>query len=139
MNSQLLLLPILVQVLLTLSVYGALAVAKGRALARGEVDLTRRAMHADAWPERVQQINNNIRNQFEVPILFYVVTLTLWALHETGLAAHALAWLFVGSRVAHMLIHTGSNHVPTRRRIFTIGCVAVASMALLAGWSVCSA
>ena len=55
------------QILLTITVYVALVVAKSRAIQAGQVDLARRALHADAWPESVQKINNNIRNQFEVP------------------------------------------------------------------------
>ena len=66
-RNELILLPLLAQVLLTILVYVALAVAKSRAVKRGQVDPERRALHADAWPESVQKINNNIRNQFEVP------------------------------------------------------------------------
>ena len=48
-------LPVLAQVLLTLVVYAILTVAKGGAAKRGEVDLARRALHDDAWPESVQK------------------------------------------------------------------------------------
>lgn len=127
-------LPLVGQVLLTVAVYVRLAGAKADAVKRGDVDEARRALHADAWPESVQKINNNIRNQFEVPILFYVLTLALGQLGETGILAQALGWTFVVSRVAHAYVHIGSNYVPTRRKLFTLGVAAVALEAALVAW-----
>jgi hypothetical protein len=82
------------------------------------------------------KISNNIRNQFEVPVLFYVLTIVLWQLKETGAVAQSLAWLFVASRIAHACIHTGSNHIPIRRRVFMFGCVIVLAMIGVAAWAV---
>jgi hypothetical protein len=130
--SQYIFLPLLVQVLLTVAVYVALVVTKKRAVKDGLVDLERRALHADAWPDNVQKINNNIRNQFEVPVLFYVLVLTLHQLDATGIAAQSLAWLFVASRLVHAYVHTGSNRVPVRRLVFMFGCVVVLAMLVLA-------
>ena len=129
MPGNLILLPALAQVLLTIVVYGALAVAKTKAVKGGLVDPARRGLHDDAWPDSVLQINNNIRNQFEVPVLFYVLTIVLWQLNETGGLVQSLAWLFVASRYVHAWIHTGSNFVPARRRVFMLGCVIVLAMA----------
>jgi hypothetical protein len=129
MPSNLILLPALAQVLLTILVYGALAAAKARAAKGGLVDDDRRALQDDAWPDSVMQINNNIRNQFEVPVLFYVLTIILWQLNETGVLAQSLAWGFVISRYVHAWIHTGSNDVPARRKVFMFGCLVVLAMA----------
>ncbi len=132
MTNDIILLPALAQILLTIAVYGVLAVAKARAVRGGLVDLDRRALHDDAWPDSVIKINNNIRNQFEVPVLFYVLTIVLWQLNETGVVAQLLAWLFVLSRFLHAWIHTGSNYVPARRRVFMFGCVVVLAMTAVA-------
>lgn len=129
-------LPVLGQVLLTLVVYISLAVAKTRAIESGQVDLDRRALHGDAWPESVVKINNNIRSQFEVPVLFYVVSIVLWLLGAAGLLAQLLAWLFLASRVVHAYIHTGSNYIPTRLAVFKFGFLAVFLMLGLAVWAV---
>ena len=128
MQQNMILLPVLIQVLLTLLVYVALAKAKARALRAGLVDLDRRALHDDAWPESVIKINNDIRNQFELPVLFYVVTIILWQLSETGLLAQLLAWSFVASRIVHAWIHLGSNYVPARRKVFMFGWAVVLVM-----------
>jgi hypothetical protein len=134
MTRTLIFLPILVQVLLTLAVYVLLIKTKIRAMRAGKVDMARRALHDDAWPDDVMAINNNIRNQFELPVLFYVLALSLWALdavHELALIA---AWLFVVSRIVHAWIHCSSNYVPNRRRAFTVGWWVLVAMALLVAW-----
>jgi hypothetical protein len=135
MDDRLIFVPVLVQVLLTLFVYVALNVAKSRAARDGQVDEARRALHEDAWPDHVRQINNNIRNQFEVPVLFYVLAFMLWALQAAGPAAQVAAWGFVLSRMWHALVHTGSNRVPLRRRIFMFGCAMVFVLVALAAWA----
>lgn len=132
MTQSLYFLPIILQVLLTVLLYIALAVAKARALKEGKVDLERRALHGDAWPDNVQQINNCIRSQFEVPVLFYVLSLVLWQLQVTGLPVQALAWLFVLSRAMHAYVLTGSNVVPLRRRAFSLGTLIVVILAVIA-------
>jgi hypothetical protein len=134
MSRNLIFVPVLVQVLLTLGIYVRLIKVKIRAMKAGEVDMARRALHEDAWPESVLQINNNIRNQFELPVLFYVMAFALWALDSVHWAALAAASLFVLSRIAHAVIHLGSNYVPNRRRAFTVGWWVLAAMALLVAW-----
>jgi hypothetical protein len=134
MNRDLIFLPILVQVLLTLATYVLLIKTKIRAMKAGEVDMARRALHDDAWPESVMKINNNIRNQFEVPVLFYVLAFMLWALEAVNALTLAAAWLFAVSRIVHAWVHIGSNYVPNRRRAFTVGWWIVFAMALLLAW-----
>ena len=134
MNRDLIFGPVLVQVLLTLATYALLIKAKIRAMKAGEVDMARRALHDDAWPESVMKINNNIRNQFEVPVLFYVLAFALWALDAVHWIALAAAWLFAISRVVHAWVHVGANYVPNRRRAFTVGWWIVLAMALLVAW-----
>lgn len=131
MNRDLIFGPVLVQVALALFVYVALIKAKIRALRAGKVDKARLALHDDAWPDDVKQINNNIRNQFELPVLFYVLCSMLWALHAVHWLALIAATVFVVSRIVHVYIHIGSNYVPARRQAFTIGWYALAAMALL--------
>ncbi|MGH8131429.1 MAG: MAPEG family protein, partial [Steroidobacteraceae bacterium] len=95
MSGNLIFGPVLAQVLLTLIVYVLLIREKIRAIKAGQVNKERRPLYDDAWPESVIQINNNLRNQYEVPVLFYVVSIVLWALEAVGIAALAAAWLFV--------------------------------------------
>ena len=115
--------PVLLQILLTLSMYVLLLQRKKRAFNEGRVDEARRALHEDAWPDEVVQVNNNIRNQFHLPVLFYVICIMLWALQHVYVFTVILAWMFVFSRIVHAWVHVGSNYVPLRRRMFTFGVV----------------
>lgn len=123
MNQNQILLPALLQVCTTFFAYGVMRVRRNRAARAGEVNEARRALDDDAWPDYVRQANNNVRNQFELPVLFYFLTLLLWQLHAVGPLALGSAWLFALSRALHLAIHTGSNHLPRRRLVFTFGLV----------------
>jgi hypothetical protein len=122
MENNYILVPVIIQVALTLWLYIYLAIVKSRALKLGDVNEERRALHDDAWPDSVLQINNCIRNQFEVPLLFYVLIGVLWSVGGANVYVHVAAWLFVLSCIGHAFIHTGSNYVPLRRKFFTAGC-----------------
>lgn len=118
MHPDLIFVPLLIQVLLTLVIYIRLGQAKEQAVKIGQVDQTRRALYEDAWPEDVRKINNNIRNQFETPVLFYVLVISLWLLDAAGPAAQLLACGYAVLRIAHAFVHTGSNVVRVRKRLF---------------------
>jgi len=126
--------PVIIQVLLTLLIYVRLIKVKIRELRAGLVNRDRLPLHEDAWPESVLQINNNIRNQFELPVLFYVLCVVLWLMDAVNPLALAAATAFVLSRVMHALIHLGSNYVPNRRRAFTVGWWVLVVMAALVLW-----
>jgi hypothetical protein len=126
--------PVIIQVLLTLAIYVRLIKVKILELRAGRVNRDRLPLHEDAWPESVLQINNNIRNQFELPVLFYVLCVVLWLVDAVNPLALAAATAFALSRVAHAMIHLGSNYVPSRRRAFTVGWWVLALMAGLVLW-----
>ncbi len=126
--------PVIIQVLLTLLIYVRLIKVKIRELRAGLVNRDRLPLHDDAWPESVLQINNNIRNQFELPVLFYVMCVVLWLLDAVNPLALAAATAFALSRLVHAMIHLGSNYVPNRRRAFTVGWWVLALMAVLVLW-----
>lgn len=128
MHSNLIFLPVLIQIALVIWLYLKLGAAKNEASAAGQVDESRRGLHDDAWPDNVLQINNCIRNQFEVPVLFYICVVLLWLTQSANVVMHLLAWIFVASRIVHARIHTGSNYVPNRRKVFTVGAVIVLLM-----------
>ena len=128
--------PVILQVALTLWLYIYLAIAKSRAVKSGEVDEARRALHDDAWPDSVLQINNCIRNQFEIPVLFYVLVGTLWVAGGINVYILFAAWGFVISRIGHALVHTGSNYVPLRRKLFMAGCFILIGMTVFSAYKI---
>lgn len=128
MDPKLIFWPVVVQIALTAFIYIRLKNVKVAAVAAGGVDRQKTALHPDAWPDSVIKVNNNLRNQFEAPILFYVVAIILFVLGAVNPVTLGLAWLFVLSRLVHAYIHTGSNIVKYRLRVFTLGLVAVLGM-----------
>jgi len=136
MPHDLIFIPVILQVLLTIILYIKLAGAKKKALAAGEVDLKRRGVYDDAWPVSVLKINNCIRSQFEVPVLFYTLIGTLWVLGGINDGTQIIAWIYILSRYAHAYIHTGSNRMPHRLRFFMVGVFAVIALMLKAVYAI---
>jgi len=126
--------PVLAQVFLTLAIFIVLGARKARAVKAGQVNRQQAALDSRVWPEDVVKVSNNIANQFEVPVLFYVLCLVLYNINAAGTVAVVLAWLFVVSRYAHAYVHVGSNYVPVRMRLFMVGCVVLLAMLMVAVW-----
>ena len=120
--------PLLAQILLTLVLIGRLgmmrvAVHRARQVRFGDV-----ALSDEAYPEDIRRAGNNFRNQFETPVIFYVLCGVAIYVGATGLVMTLLAWLFVASRVAHSLIHLTYNRVPQRFLPFLGGVIVLALM-----------
>jgi hypothetical protein len=126
--------PAIVLVAMTQLTYAYLLRVKVRENRAGRVNRERWTMHEDAWPEAVHQVNNNLRNQFEMPLLFYAVCFMLWALEAVGIVALVAAWLFVLTRFWHAWIHLGSNRMRPRARAFAAGWWVLSLMVLLVVW-----
>lgn len=131
MDRNLLFLPVLAQVVLTLFMFIRLGAVKSRAIRLAEVDEGRRALHKDAWPDYVLKVANNIDNQFETPVLFYVLSFMAWAHDRVDWVLLSLCWAFVGSRLAHAYIHVGANLVTLRKKVFTVGVLILVLLAAL--------
>jgi len=70
-----------------------------------------------------QNSANNLRNLFEVPVLFYVLCIALFASQMSTPLLLAGAWLFVALRAAHSFIHCTYNHVMHRFYVYTASTV----------------
>ena len=126
--------PVLAQVFLTLVMFIVLGARKAKVVKAGMVNRQEAALDNRVWPEHVVKVSNNIANQFEVPVLFYVLCLVTFLADATSTAAISLAWVFVISRYAHAYVHTGTNHVPTRLKLFMLGCLVLLAMLVLVAW-----
>lgn len=131
MNNNALLLPMFVQVLLTLIVWLEMFRRRFAFSAAQQIDPQSMADSSDVRTvmKPVQGPANNFTNLFEMPVLFYVAVLTAFAtgLRDTPLVI--LFWVFVGFRCLHSLIHLTSNKVMQRFQVY-----AVSSLALWGAW-----
>jgi hypothetical protein len=135
MNSTQIFWPILAQIILTIGTFIVLGVRKSKAIRTGMIDLKKMAIDNRGWPDTVLKASNNIANQFETPILFYIICVVLYVSNGVSLTTLSLSWVYVLSRYAHTVVHVGSNHVPTRMRIFIFGCSILFTMVIFSIFS----
>lgn len=131
MSIQFILLPLFVQVVLTFALGLWLAGLRAPAVRRGEIKPRDIALREPNWPKHMLQVGNSYQNQFEVPVLFYVLTVLAIVTKQADLLFVVLAWVFVLSRVAHAYVHVTSNHLGRRGAWFGIGAVVLAIMWLI--------
>lgn len=139
MNAILILGPLLAQMFLTAGMFALLAVRKAQAVRLKKVNLKQAALDYSAWPDEVVKVSNNIGNQFETPILFYIVCLALFQLNAVSGAVLVLAWLYVATRYVHGFVHVRSNVVPIRLRAFAAGLIILLVLMLVILWEVAHA
>ena len=132
MNFSSILSPVLIQITLTLLLFLILGVRKTIAIKSGGVDRQKTALDNSAWPKDVVKVSNNIANQFQTPILFYVLSILFYVTETVSVTVVILAWIYAVSRIAHAFVHIGSNFVPARFGIFVIGSVCLMAMSVLA-------
>lgn len=97
----------------------------------GEIAMKDIAVERTAYPLRARLLSNSFDNQFQLPVLFYVVLLlALWS-GGTNWAEVALAWGFVVLRYAHAAIHTTSNSLLPRFAVYTSGLAVLCLLWLL--------
>lgn len=128
MTIQMVLLPVFVQVALTFALLTWMAMVRTGSVRRGETKIRDIALREPAWSPKATQISNCYDNQFQIPLLFYVLVMLAWTTRQADLIFVVMAWIFVLSRLAHAYIHTTSNHVPTRFNIFAVGVVVLLLM-----------
>ena len=66
---------------------------------------------------------DNFRNLFELPVMFYVSALTIYATGLICLPHLILAWGYVIARYVHSFIHCTSNVVMNRFYAFVTSCL----------------
>jgi hypothetical protein len=128
MTVQAILLPLFVEVILTFLLLFTLAPMRTRDFGSGAVRPQDVALREPKWPARTTQFANAYANQFELPVLFYVLTVLKYVTHLAGVAFVVLAWIFVIFRVLHAFIHVTSNIVRLRGALFAISAVVLAIM-----------
>jgi hypothetical protein len=128
MSIQAVLLPLFVQVALTFVLLFRMGMARVGVIKSGKVKIRDIALGQQAWPERETQLTNCFHNQFQLPVLFYVLVALALFTRKADLLFVLLAWLFVLLRVAHAWVHVTSNHVPMRFRWYLAGAVVLLAM-----------
>ena len=128
MSLQAALLPLFVEVLLIFLLGFGMAYWRGRDLSSGAVRYNNIALREPNWSPRAQQFAYSFSNQFELPVLFFVLTTLAILTRKADVIFVVLAWIFVITRWFHAYVHVTSNVVRYRGAIYGIGALVLLIM-----------
>ena len=131
MTVQEILSPLFVEVILSFLLLFWLAPLRTRDIASGITRPENVALREPNWSRRALQVGYAFSNQFELPVLFYVLTILAYVTHLAGVVFVVLAWIFVLFRCLHAFVHVTGNDIRLRGAFF-----AVAALALAVNWAI---
>src|SRR5580704_7367906 len=126
MTVQEILLPLFVEVILTFLLLFFLAPMRARDFKAGIATHDNIALREPNWSKRSLQVAYSFSNQFELPVLFYVLTILAFITHHADLLFVVLAWVFVLFRYLHAYVHVTSNVIRLRGAMFGISALVLA-------------
>ncbi len=129
MESSLIIYPGFAVVVLTFLLYTKNRIEVGKAYSEKSIKGSYLKLYQDIPPEHVEISRQTLKNQFELPVLFYFLVILLYVKGSVSQLDLILAWIFAVSRYIHAYIRLSSNYVPRRAMIFIVG-----MLSLLAGW-----
>jgi len=128
MSVQMVLLPVFVLIGLAFFLLLWMATARTQALKAKEIRLKDVALRQPNWPEKATQIANCFSNQFEIPVLFYILIALALPLHKADLFIVLMSWVFVVTRLIHAGIFTTSNDMRQRSLVWFAGVLVLLAM-----------
>jgi hypothetical protein len=129
MSVQAILLPLFVEVILSFALLIWMGPLRARDLKSGVAKLDTIALREPNWSKPTLQVAYAFSNQFELPVLFYVLTILAFVTHLAGVVFVVLAWIFVIFRLLHAYVYVTSNKVRLRG-----GMYGIAAIALILNW-----
>jgi hypothetical protein len=128
MTVQAVLLPVFVLVGLVFALGFWMGAVRNKALANGQTRVKDVALNGSNWPDHAAQVGNCFRNQFEVPVMFYVLVAIALPLRHADLVFVLLSWVFVLTRYVHAGIFTTSNNMRQRFLAYLCGVLVLLAM-----------
>jgi hypothetical protein len=125
--------PFFAMMFLTLVVWLYMYIRRLRFISRNKIraqDLAVAGALAQLSPPEVSNPSDNLKNLFEIPVLFYVLVLYLYVTTQVDAVYVFSAWVFVAFRALHSAVHCTINIVILRFSLYvfstlTIGFIAV--------------
>ncbi len=125
--------PVIVLVLWTCFVQGWMAITRLPYMNKAGIHPQKAERTSDLGallPKEIQWKADNYNHLMEHPTIFYA-TAFVWAfIGSAGTINLTLAWVYVGMRVAHTLVHVTFNKVLVRFSLFAISSLALLVMAI---------
>ncbi|MEP0812590.1 MAPEG family protein [Trichocoleus sp. ST-U2] len=88
-------------------------------------DLVASSTPAQIWPRNVSNPSDNLKNLFEIPVLFYALVLYLFVTKQVEIVYVTAAWIFVGFRGLHSAVHCTFNLVTLRFYLYLFATLSV--------------
>ncbi len=104
--------PVMVQAAMMLLVGFWLVWARVGSLLRGKVNEA--DVEKNGWQGWIKNAGDNFNNQFQVPVLFFVLCFGLYLMNAVTPMVMMIAWFFVATRAVHALIHLSVNIINLR-------------------------
>lgn len=121
METHLILYPAFMMILLTAILYTTNYFDNIKAYRNKQVSAKYFKAYLENPPEKIAVSRQTLKNQFELPIIFYFLISILISINEITLFDIIFAWTFVISRFIHSYIRLSSNFVPLRAKFFKVG------------------
>jgi hypothetical protein len=128
MTPQEILLPLFAEVILTFLLLFWLAPLRARDFNAGVARPDNVSLREPNWSQRALQVSYAYSNQFELPVLFYVLTILEYVTHNAGVMFVVLAWVFVLFRYLRAFVHVTSNAIRVRGAFFAVSAIVLAVM-----------
>jgi hypothetical protein len=122
------LLPLFVQVGLTFALLIGMVALRRQTLVSGETKIREIALGQPNWPVRATQVGNCYRNQFELPMLLYVLIALALPLRHADLFIVLMSWVFVITRFVHAGVFVTSNDLGRRSMAWLAGVLVLLVM-----------
>jgi len=121
MEKSLILYPAIGMMLLTLFIYVKNYLDNRKAVINKTIEFSYLKAYQGQIPEYLAVSRQTLKNQFELPIIFYFLTATILAFDKVSQLDIIFSWIFVISRYVHCYIRLNSNKVLNRAKVFTFG------------------
>ena len=128
MSVPMVLLPVFVLIGLTFALLLWMALARRDALVGGETKIRDIVLGQPNWPVRATQVGNCFKNQFELPVLFYILIAIALPLRHADFIIVVLSWVFVIARLVHAGIFVTSNDLNRRSLAWFAGVLVLLVM-----------
>jgi hypothetical protein len=87
---------------------------------------------AQISPPSVSNPSDNLKNLFEIPIIFYALVLYLFITKQVDAVYVSAAWVFVVFRTLHSAVHCTFNRIILRFYLYLFATIAVWFIAIRA-------
>ena len=128
MNSELMLLPLLGQVILTFCVGFLARIRREKSVKEGFNWRYFKTFEGEKPPRYVLQADQHLVNLFEVPMLFFAAGILAISLDTVDTVILLFASIYVISRVIHAIISLTNNRLLWRARVFVFSTIIILMM-----------